>query len=90
MVLQLPGEIDIHFSIGGKTYLGEPIVFKPVEDRIFEQSRNVTIKLHHRVGRFVKVRLHFAHRWILVSEFTFRSGKSFPFQLFSARTRNLT
>ena len=66
----------MHFSIGGKIYPGEPIVHRPVEDRIFEHSRNVTVKLHHRVGRFVKLRLYFAARWILISEVNFRSGKT--------------
>lgn len=68
--------MQVHFSIGGQIYPGEPIVFRPQEDRIFENSRNISIKLHHRVGRFVKLRLHFPPppaRWILISEVSFRS-----------------
>lgn len=66
----------MHFSIGGQVYPGEPIVHRPPEDRIFENSRNVSVKLHHRVGRFVKLRLVFPAppaRWILLSEVSFRS-----------------
>lgn len=66
----------MHFSIGGQIYPGEPIVHRPPEDRIFENSRNVSVKLHHRVGRFVKLRLVFPAppaRWILLSEVSFRS-----------------
>ncbi|XP_072398814.1 discoidin domain-containing receptor 2 isoform X3 [Diabrotica undecimpunctata] len=62
------------FSIGGKHFgRGEPITYEYIEDRIFENSRNVSIKLHHRVGRFVKLRLYFASKWILISEISFDS-----------------
>ncbi|OAD53524.1 Discoidin domain-containing receptor 2 [Eufriesea mexicana] len=64
---------DILFSIGGKYYTGEPITYTYMEDKIFESSRNVTIKLHHRVGKYVKLRLHFSNRWIMISEVTFDS-----------------
>lgn len=40
-----------------------------------ENARNVTIKLHHRIGRYVKVHLYFASRWIMLSEIAFVSGK---------------
>ncbi|TGZ54733.1 Uncharacterized protein DBV15_11768, partial [Temnothorax longispinosus] len=66
-------QVDILFSIGGKYYTGEPITYTYMEDKIFETSRNITIKLHHRVGKFVKLRLHFSDRWIMVSEVTFDS-----------------
>lgn len=44
-------------------------------DPIMEHARDVTIKLHNRVGRFVQLQLYFASRWILLSEVTFASGK---------------
>lgn len=65
------------FSVGGRYFVGEPITYTYMEDRIFEHSRNISIKLHHRVGRFVKLQLHFAARWIMISEVTFDSGKLF-------------
>lgn len=71
--IQVFSQVDILFSIGGKYYTGEPITYTYMEDKIFETSRNITIKLHHRVGKFVKLRLHFSDRWIMVSEVTFDS-----------------
>ncbi|RZF45738.1 hypothetical protein LSTR_LSTR013924 [Laodelphax striatellus] len=69
-------EIQIMFSIGGKIYSGNPISFMYMEDRIFEYSRNVSIKLHHRVGKYVKLRMQFAAKWIMISEVTFDSDVS--------------
>lgn len=66
-------EAKVFFSVGGKRYKGEPITYDYIEDRIFETPRNITIKLHHRVGKFVKLQLQFAARWILISEVTFDS-----------------
>lgn len=71
--VQVFSKAEVFFSVGGKFYKGEPITFDYIEDRIFETPRNVSIKLHHRVGRFVKVQLHFAARWILLSEVSFDS-----------------
>ncbi|KAL1517288.1 hypothetical protein ABEB36_001070 [Hypothenemus hampei] len=64
----------VAFSIGGKRFnKGEPITFEYVEDKIFENARNITIKLHHRVGKYVKIQLFFASKWILISEISFES-----------------
>ncbi|XP_043477565.1 discoidin domain-containing receptor 2-like [Leptopilina heterotoma] len=71
--VQVFSEVGVMFSIGGKYYNGDPIVYETVEDRIFENSRNVTIKLHHRIGKFVKLKFGFASRWIMISEITFDS-----------------
>lgn len=40
-----------------------------------EHARDVTIKLHHRVGRYVQLQLYFASKWIMLSEVSFISGK---------------
>ncbi|XP_012279400.1 discoidin domain-containing receptor 2 [Orussus abietinus] len=74
--VQVFSHVDILFSIGGKYYTGEPITYTYMEDKIFETSRNITIKLHHRVGKFVKLRLHFSARWIMISEVTFDSDSA--------------
>ncbi|XP_011501305.1 PREDICTED: discoidin domain-containing receptor 2-like [Ceratosolen solmsi marchali] len=66
-------QLEILFSIGGKYYTGEPITYNSIEDNIFEVSQNITVKLHNRVGKFVKVRLHFSAKWIMISEITFVS-----------------
>lgn len=72
--VQVFARAKVFFSIGGRFYKGEPITYDYMEDRIFETPRNVSIKLHHRVGRFVKLQLHFAARWMLLSEVTFDSA----------------
>uniref|UniRef100_A0A146LSE5 Discoidin domain-containing receptor 2 n=3 Tax=Lygus hesperus TaxID=30085 RepID=A0A146LSE5_LYGHE len=71
--VQVFSEINIWFSVGGTHYYGDPINYSYMEDKIFEHSRNVSIKLHRRVGKYVKLQLHFAARWIMLSEVTFDS-----------------
>lgn len=72
--VQVFSMVKVSFSVGGRRFSrGEPIVFEYIEDRIFENARNVTVKLHHRVGRFVKLQLYFASKWILISEVAFES-----------------
>lgn len=72
--VQVFSSAKVLFSIGGRRFdKGEPITYDYMEDRIFENARNVSIKLHHRVGRFVKLQLQFAARWMLISEITFDS-----------------
>ncbi|RZF32590.1 hypothetical protein LSTR_LSTR011037 [Laodelphax striatellus] len=71
--IQVFSEVQIMFSIGGKIFLDTPITYTYMEDRIFEYARNVSIKLHHRIGRFVKLRLHFSANWIMISEVIFDS-----------------
>ncbi|XP_046678553.1 discoidin domain-containing receptor 2-like isoform X2 [Homalodisca vitripennis] len=71
--VQIFSEAKIMFSVGGRYFHGDPITYSYMEDRIFEHSRNITIKLHHRIGRFVKMQLFFAARWIMISELSFES-----------------
>ncbi|XP_034839264.1 discoidin domain-containing receptor 2 isoform X1 [Maniola hyperantus] len=71
--VQVFSEAIITFSIGGRHFQDEPIRYTTVEDNIFESSRNVSIKLHHRIGKWVRIELHFLARWILVSEVVFDS-----------------
>lgn len=71
--VQVFSEATISFSIGGRHFQGEPIRYTYVEDSIFESSRNVSIKLHHRIGKWVRIELQFSARWILISEVVFDS-----------------
>uniref|UniRef100_A0A0P4WCZ3 Protein kinase domain-containing protein n=3 Tax=Scylla TaxID=6760 RepID=A0A0P4WCZ3_SCYOL len=50
-----------------------PVIFEYVVDRIFENARNVTIRLPNVTARSVRLQLFFALRWILISEITFES-----------------
>lgn len=61
------------FSVGGRWYLEEPLVFKNMHNPLPEKARNVTIRLHHKIGRFVKVHLSYRSGWILLSEVAFSS-----------------
>uniref|UniRef100_A0A182NBA1 Discoidin domain-containing protein n=1 Tax=Anopheles dirus TaxID=7168 RepID=A0A182NBA1_9DIPT len=65
----------VFFSIGGQHFTGEPVQFSYMPDTVMENARDVTIKLHHRVGRYVQIHLYFALRWIMLSEISFNSGK---------------
>uniref|UniRef100_A0A182MEP5 Discoidin domain-containing protein n=1 Tax=Anopheles culicifacies TaxID=139723 RepID=A0A182MEP5_9DIPT len=65
----------VFFSIGGQHFTGEPVQFSYMPDTVMENARDVTIKLHHRVGRYVQIHLYFALRWIMLSEISFTSGK---------------
>ena len=50
------------------------VVNAPLEDAIFEEPRNVTAKLHRRIGKFVRVSMEFASKWIMISEVAFDSS----------------
>uniref|UniRef100_A0A8W7PB79 Protein kinase domain-containing protein n=2 Tax=gambiae species complex TaxID=44542 RepID=A0A8W7PB79_ANOCL len=63
----------VFFSIGGQHFTGEPVQFSYMPDTVMENARDVTIKLHHRVGRYVQIHLYFALRWIMLSEISFNS-----------------
>jgi discoidin domain receptor family member 2 len=42
---------------------------------MIERARNVTVKLHSRIGKYVKLQLWFAAKWIMLSEISFDSGR---------------
>ncbi|XP_058790525.1 discoidin domain-containing receptor 2-like [Phymastichus coffea] len=51
----------------------EAVTYSYIPDTNLENARNVSIALHGRQGKFLKFRLHFAARWIIISEVTFDS-----------------
>ena len=63
-----------YFSIGGEIYNPDVVTYTPMTDEIFEEPRNISAKLHRRIGRFVKVQLYFASKWMLISEVSFDSS----------------
>ncbi|KAF4518476.1 hypothetical protein B566_EDAN006481 [Ephemera danica] len=71
--VQVFSQARAFFSIGGRHFSGEPVYFSYMPDLIMEHARNVTIKLHGRIGRFVKLQLWFAAKWIMISEASFDS-----------------
>ncbi|GFO49410.1 discoidin domain-containing receptor 2 [Plakobranchus ocellatus] len=67
---------DIFYSIGGKYYQSEPtrVDFQP--DEVFEDARMVTLKMEHKIGKFLKINFFFQARWIMISELSFVSDKA--------------
>lgn len=51
-------------------------------DTILENARNVTIHLNHNIGKYLKIRLFFANKWIMLSEVNFDSGKNYNLSIF--------
>ncbi|XP_068082067.1 discoidin domain-containing receptor 2 [Anabrus simplex] len=71
--VQVFSEALVFFSLDGKRYQPIPLRYTPAVDRNSEAARNITIPLQGRVARFLRFQLHFAARWILLSEVTFDS-----------------
>ncbi|XP_017777041.1 PREDICTED: discoidin domain-containing receptor 2-like [Nicrophorus vespilloides] len=71
--VQVFTKAKVMFSIGGKYYNGRTISYSYMPDRVLENARNVTIHLHHQLARFIKLRLFFADRWLMLSEVSFDS-----------------
>ncbi|XP_034183281.2 discoidin domain-containing receptor 2 [Osmia lignaria lignaria] len=63
----------VYLGAGANQFNGEPVHFSYIPDLVLEQARDVTIKLHSRAGRFLKLQLYFAARWIMLSEVIFES-----------------
>ena len=64
-------ELKTFFSMGGEVFTSNPVTYSPLADETFEDPRNISAKLHHRVGRFVKIHLRFSSNWILISDVDF-------------------
>lgn len=88
MLVQVFTEARVFFSLDGERYQQTPLYFSldtkgeddwfrdpPPHKDVGGNSRNVTIPLQNRVGRFVRVELEFSTKWILLSEVYFDSGK---------------
>ena len=69
-------ELRAFFSIGGDIYSSDAVSYTPMTDEIFEEPRNITAKLHRRVGRYVKIQLYFSSKWLLISEVSFDSSNA--------------
>ncbi|KAL3871584.1 hypothetical protein ACJMK2_039575 [Sinanodonta woodiana] len=63
----------VYFSTGGKYFLTDPIQYENVPDGALEYARNITIPLQNSIGQYVKVKLYFDAKWILISEVIFQS-----------------
>ncbi|CAH1372606.1 discoidin domain-containing receptor 2-like [Tenebrio molitor] len=71
--VQVFSKAKVMFSIGGRFYNGATLSYSYMPDRVLENARNVSINLHQRLARFIKLRLFFADRWMMLSEVAFDS-----------------
>lgn len=71
--VQVFSKAKVMFSVGGRYYNGRALSYSYMPDRMLENARNVTIHLQYKLARFIKIRLYFAVRWIMLSEVTFES-----------------
>lgn len=69
--VQVFSKADVWFSPDGETYEEEPLSYSYIPDIVLENARNVSIGLHERRGKLLKIHLYFAARWIMLSEVTF-------------------
>lgn len=72
---QVFSEALVYLSLDGDRFQATPVRIHPVVERARQFTVNVTIPLHNRVGRFLKLQMRFASRWILLSEVSFDSGE---------------
>ncbi|XP_050548705.1 discoidin domain-containing receptor 2-like isoform X2 [Daktulosphaira vitifoliae] len=73
--VQVFSHAKAYFSVGGEHFFPEPVSYTYPADTIMSEARNVTIKLHHRTGKYLKLQLFFANKWMLISEISFESVK---------------
>ncbi|GAB0092673.1 AGAP008742-PA [Sergentomyia squamirostris] len=66
---------SVFFSVGGQHFSGQPVQYSYMPDSIMESARDVTVKLHNRIGKYLQVHLYFALRWIMLSEVSFVSSE---------------
>lgn len=66
-------QLIAHFSLDGNQWSKNPIVIHMVPDHVNDNARDITIDLKNRVGRYVKLVLKFAAKWLLISEITFHT-----------------
>ncbi|XP_042211564.1 discoidin domain-containing receptor 2-like [Homarus americanus] len=61
------------FSRAQRIYFSGTEEYHYMQDQVSEYGRNVTIKLHQRMAKYVKIQLFFQAKWILISEIFFLS-----------------
>ena len=66
---------QIEFSIGGTYFDSLPgLEYSHYRDEIMPLERNVDIRLDHKIGRFMRIKLFYDAKWMLISELHFESG----------------
>ena len=65
----------MYFSIGGEFYLTDPVTFHFQRDTVMDYNHEVVIDLKHNIGQYVKMKLFFDAKWMMISEVQFISGE---------------
>ena len=73
-IIQVFKRALVWFSVGGEHYFGQPDLYEYMPDTALQESRNISIPIKNKVGRFVKIQLTFEDIWILISEIQFQSS----------------
>lgn len=74
ITFQIFNQAEILFSIDGERYQASTVHAMIPVDLTRESARNITIKLHGKPAKFIKLRLSFTNKWMLISEISFESG----------------
>ena len=67
------GSAKAFFSFNGQKWSKYPVEYEHTPDHVNESPKEIAIQLNFKIGRFVKVSLKFASKWILLSEIKFNS-----------------
>ena len=65
---------EFHFSIGGTFYLTDPVRYEFQRDTVMDYNHEVVIDLKHNIGQYIKLKLFFDSKWMMISEVQFFSG----------------
>ncbi|VVC86261.1 unnamed protein product [Leptidea sinapis] len=71
--VQLFKEAEVYFSLEGERWQKDYISYEPKQDKVSERARTIYIDLENRTAKYIKIKLYFHHKWILISEVTFKS-----------------
>ena len=67
---------ELFFSVGGVYFPEQPVTYEFQRDTVMDYNHEVEIDLKHNIGRYVKLKLYFDAKWMMISEVHFVSGKS--------------
>ncbi|XP_022902114.1 discoidin domain-containing receptor 2-like [Onthophagus taurus] len=71
--VQIFSSVELYFGLHPGRFQEFPITKVIAPDQINESARNITIRFKPKLSKFIRLRLRFADKWILLSEITFES-----------------
>lgn len=76
-MLQIFSKAEVFTSVNAVRYYQNPVKIKPFLNRLRDGTHNVTILVDVKIAKYVKLKLYFSARWILISEVQFDTSKFF-------------